>query len=91
MDNEAIGQFFAPYCVFALYRPGGCHGHLFRHKKTSCSIVKLLSNASIKKAQNGPSTQLIETTSCTERSDATIGDEDLSYFSSYQTLSGYKK
>ena len=27
--------------VFALYRPGECHGHQFRHKKLSCGIVEI--------------------------------------------------
>jgi hypothetical protein len=40
--------------------------------------VKLLSKASVKEALNGPSTQLIETTSCVERSYATIGAEEFS-------------
>jgi hypothetical protein len=35
-------------------------------------LWKSLSKASIKKARNGPSTQLIEATSCVERSNATI-------------------
>jgi hypothetical protein len=48
--------------------------------------VQLLSKASVQKAQNGPSTQLIEATSCVERSNATIGAEELSNFSSYQML-----
>ena len=34
----------------------------------SCGVVKLLFEASIQKAQNGPSTQLIEATRCVERS-----------------------
>jgi hypothetical protein len=35
---------------------------------------------------NGPSTQLIEATSCVERWNATIKAEETSYLSSYQTL-----
>ncbi len=50
----------------------------FRHKKSSCGIVKSLSEASAQKAQNGPSTQLIKATSCKERSNATIKAEELS-------------
>jgi hypothetical protein len=48
--------------------------------------MKLLSKASVQKAQNGPSTQLMKATSCVERSDSTIKAEDVSYFSSYQML-----
>jgi hypothetical protein len=48
--------------------------------------MKFLSKASIQKAQNRPSTQLIESTSCVERSNSTIEAEDLSYCSSYQML-----
>ncbi len=36
----------------------------FWPNKLSCGVVKLLSEASVQKAQNGPSTQLIEATSC---------------------------
>jgi hypothetical protein len=39
----------------------------FCEKKTSCGVVKSLFEASIKKAQNGPFTQLIEAKSCVER------------------------
>jgi hypothetical protein len=67
----AIGQLFAPY------RPSGRHGHRFRRKKSSCGVVKSLFEASVKKARNGPSTQLIEATSCVERSNATIKAEEL--------------
>jgi len=64
--DAAFGLLFAPY------RPSGCHGHRFWHKKMSCGVVKSLFEASVEKAQNGPSTQLIEATSCVERSNATI-------------------
>jgi hypothetical protein len=64
--DATIEQIFVPYC------PGGRHGHRFWRKKSSCGVVKLLFEASIKKAQNRPSTQLIEATSCVERSNATI-------------------
>jgi len=37
--------------------------------------------------QNGPSMQLIDATSCKKIRDATIGAEEFSYISSYQTLS----
>jgi hypothetical protein len=40
-----------------------------------CGVVKSLFEASIKKAQNRPSTQLIEATSCVERSYAAIKAE----------------
>ncbi len=41
-------------------------------------------------AQNGPSTQLIDVTSCVKMWNATIGAEELADISSYQTLSGDK-
>jgi len=41
-------------------------------------VVKLLCKASVKKAQNGPSTQLIEATSCVEWSNTTIKAKELS-------------
>ena len=50
----------------------------FWHKKLSCGVVKSLSEASVQKARNGPSTQLIEVTSCVERSNATIKAKELS-------------
>jgi len=40
-------------------------------------LWKSLSKASVKKARNGPSTQLIEATSCVERSNATMKAEEL--------------
>jgi len=64
--DAAIGQVFAPYC------PGGRHGHRFWSKKLSCGIVKSLFEASVQKARNEPSTQLIEATSCVERWNTTI-------------------
>jgi hypothetical protein len=45
--------------------------------KSSCGVVKLLFEASVKKSRNGPSTQLIEATSCVERSNATIKAKEL--------------
>ena len=48
----------------------------FWPKKTSCGVVKSLSEASVQKAQNGPSTHVIEATSCVERSNATIKAEE---------------
>jgi hypothetical protein len=58
----------------------------FQRKKSSCGVVKSLSEASIQKAQNGPSTQLIKATSCVERLNATIKAEELSYLSFYQGM-----
>ena len=75
-----VGQVFAPY------RPGRRHGDRFQRKKLSCGVMKLLSEASVQKAQNKPSTQLLKATSCVERSNATIGAEEFRYISSYQTL-----
>jgi hypothetical protein len=48
--------------------------------------LKSLFEASVQKAQNGPSTQLIETTSCVERWNTTIKAEELTQLSSYQML-----
>ena len=52
----------------------------FWPKKSSGGIVKSLSEANFQKAQNGPSTQLIESTSCVELewSNATIKAKELS-------------
>jgi hypothetical protein len=41
--------------------------------------------------QKGPSTQLIDATSCVKMCDATIGAEELADISSYQMLSADKK
>jgi hypothetical protein len=67
--DAAIGRVFAPY------RPSGRHGHQFWRKKSSCGVVKLLFEASVQKARNGPSTQLIKVTICVERSNTTIKAE----------------
>ena len=65
--DAAIGPpVFAPYC------PNGCHSHQFCRKKLSCAVVKLVFEASVQKARSGPSTQLIEATSCIERSNTMI-------------------
>jgi hypothetical protein len=64
--DAAIGQVFVPYCT------GGRLGHRFRRKKSSCGVVKLLFEASVQKAQNGPSIQLIEATICVEMWNTTI-------------------
>jgi hypothetical protein len=70
--DAAIGQLFAPY------RPSGCHGHRIWRKKLSCGIVKLLFETSVQKARNGPSTQLIEATTCIEWLKVTMKAEELS-------------
>jgi hypothetical protein len=70
--DAAIGRVFTPY------RPSGCHGHRFQRKKSSFGVVKLLSEASVQKARNEPSTQLIKATSCVDRSNATMKAEELS-------------
>jgi hypothetical protein len=49
----------------------------FWPKNSSCGIVKSLFEASVKNSQHGPSTQLIEATSCVERWNATIKAEEL--------------
>jgi hypothetical protein len=58
----------------------------FGVKTRVVALWKSLFKASVQKAQNGPSTQLIEATSCVERSNATIKAKELRNFSSYQTL-----
>ena len=58
----------------------------FGVKNRVVALWKSLFEASVQKARNGPSTQLIEATSCVERSNATIQAEELSYLSSHQTL-----
>jgi hypothetical protein len=58
----------------------------FGVKNRVVALWKSLFEASVQKAQNGPSTQLIEATSCVERSNATMKAEELNYLSSYQTL-----
>jgi hypothetical protein len=72
--DSAIGRLFTPY------PPGGRHGHRFWRKKSSCGVVKSLFEASVQKARNGPSTQLIEA------SNTTIYAKEHSYLSSYLTL-----
>jgi hypothetical protein len=70
--DAAIGRLIAPY------RPGGRHSHQFWLGKSSCGIVKSLSKASNQKAQNGPSTQLVEATSWVERSNDKMKAEEFS-------------
>jgi len=49
----------------------------FGVKNRVVALWKSLSEASVKKARNKPSTQLIEATSCVERSNATRKAEEL--------------
>ena len=42
--DAAIGGVFAPYD-----RPGRRHGNLFRRQKSSCGVVKSLSEASVRR------------------------------------------
>jgi hypothetical protein len=69
--DAAIGQLFAPYC------PSLQHGQRFWRKKSRHGVVKSLIETSVKKARNGPSTQLIKATSCVERSNNTIKTKEL--------------
>ena len=48
------------------------------------------SKSSVRKAQNGPSPQLIEATSCIERSNAAMTAKELNCLSSYRTLTTKK-
>ncbi len=52
----------------------------FGVKKLVVALWNRCSKASVQKAQNGPSTQLIEATSCVEKSNATIEAKEISYF-----------
>jgi hypothetical protein len=58
----------------------------FSVKNRVVVLWKSFFEASVQKARNGPSTQLIQATSCIERSDAMVQAKELSYFSSHQTL-----
>ena len=62
----------------------------FGSKNRVSGVKKSLSEASVQKAQNGTTTQLIEATNWRERSNTTIKAEELSNFSSYQMLIGDK-
>jgi thiamine kinase-like enzyme len=53
-----------------------CHCHQFRRKKSSCGVVKSIFEAIVQKARNRLSTQLIEVTSCVERSNNMIKAEE---------------
>jgi len=72
--DASIGQVLTPYCPLADTMVIN-----FGVKIKLC-LVKSLSEASIQKAQNGPSTQLIKATSCIEieRSNNTMKAEELS-------------
>jgi hypothetical protein len=50
----------------------------FGIKNLIVALWKLLSEASVKKAPNGPSTQLIEATSCVESLNTTMKAKELS-------------
>jgi hypothetical protein len=50
----------------------------FGVKNQVVALRKTLSEASVQKARNGPSTQLIEATSCVKRWDTTMKAEELS-------------
>jgi len=50
----------------------------FGVKNRVVALWKSLSEASVQKARNGPSTQLIKATSCVESSKATMKAEELS-------------
>jgi hypothetical protein len=58
----------------------------FDVKNRFVALLKSLFEASIQKAQNGPSTHIIKATSCVERSNATIKAEEHRKLSSYPTL-----
>jgi hypothetical protein len=49
----------------------------FGVKNQAVALWKSLSEASVQKARNRPSTQLIEATSCVDRSNATIKAKEL--------------
>ena len=72
--DAAIGQ------LFAQYRPDRRHGHRVWSKKSSCGIVKSVFEASVQdqKVQNEASNQIIEATSCVERSNAVMKPKELS-------------
>ena len=70
--EAAIGQIFAPVS------PRRMPWSSFLDQKLSCGNVKLLSKASVQKAQNRPSTQLIAETSCIEKLNTTITAKELS-------------
>ena len=57
----------------------------FGVKNPVVALWKSLSEASIQKAQNGPSTELIKATSCVEKLNTTMKAKEFSKLSSYQT------
>ncbi len=70
--DAAIGRVFVPYC------PGNAMVIDFGVKNRVVAFWKSLSEACVQKVQNGPSTQLIEATSCVERWNATMKAKELS-------------
>ncbi len=62
----------------------------FGSKNQVVALCNRCFKASVQKSRNGPSTQLIEATSCVERSNATIQAKQLSYLSINQTLTAEK-
>ena len=92
--DAAIGWVPAPY------HPGGRHGQEFESNTQNTNKTQLLASnydtfwslvvCENFVPQNEPSTQLIDATSCVKIWNATIGAEELSYISSYQTLSADK-
>jgi hypothetical protein len=72
--------------VFARITPADAMVIDFSIKNQVVALWKSLFEARVQKAQNGPSTQLSEATSCVKRSDTRIKAEELHNFSSYQTL-----
>jgi hypothetical protein len=85
--------------VLAPYRPGRRHGHRRRRRVKTQHKTQLLASdyrtfylakLLIFVTRKGPSTHVIDATSFVERSNATIGAEELANISSYQTLSADK-
>jgi hypothetical protein len=70
--DTAIGQ------VFPRIAPADAVVIDFGVKNRVVALWKSLSEASVKKAQNGPSTQLIKAMNCIERSTATMKTDELS-------------
>ena len=62
----------------------------FSSKSWVVALWNCCFEASIQKARNGPSTQLIKATSCVERSNTMIQAKELSFLSSHQTLAANK-
>ena len=60
------------WAIISPISPGRHHGYQFWHKTSSCGAVKSFFEVGVKMARNGPSTQLIEATSCVESLNAKI-------------------